>query len=222
MLSSLAIIPDGNRRYAFKNGLSFAKAYAAGMDKTREAVEWCADSGVRTATVWTLSTENLQRTRAELGVFLGLVENRFRSLLDSEELVDNGIRLKFVGRLGMLPQGVQDVCARLEEQTRNCSRFVLNMALGYGGQAELVDAIKALQAKALPVTEENLAGCLYVPESPDLIIRTGGTKRLSGFMPWQSAYSELYFSEKLWPEFTKQDFDAAVADYASRERRFGH
>lgn len=222
MLRSIAFIPDGNRRYARKQGIDFANAYARGFDKTKQVFEWSLGvSGLRELTMWTISTENLKRQGIELSVFTRLLDAKLREAKTDPLVVDNEVRVNVIGRLELLPHKVQEAAKELMASTADNTRYVLNLAIGYGGRQELIDAVQAMVANDLPVTEESLSDCLYTPTEPDLIVRTGGEQRLSGFMPWQSAYSELYFSDKLWPEFDRGDFDDAVASYNSRQRRFG-
>ncbi|MCD6522797.1 MAG: di-trans,poly-cis-decaprenylcistransferase [Candidatus Diapherotrites archaeon] len=223
MLDSIAFIPDGNRRYAKKYNISLAEAYAKGFNKVREALDWSLNTKpkIKEASIWGLSTENLQRDGNELFIFLRLLRMKLKELLNEPLIKEHEVRVKFAGRIYLLPDSIQKLVSEVTEATKDYSQYTINIFLGYGGRAEIIDAVQKLISKGLPVTEENLTKCLYVPTSPDLIIRTGNTQRLSGFMPWQSAYSELYFSEKLWPEFSESDFDEAIAEYRRRERRFG-
>ncbi|MCK4328061.1 MAG: di-trans,poly-cis-decaprenylcistransferase [Candidatus Diapherotrites archaeon] len=222
MLRSIAFIPDGNRRYAAKNGLNFARAYSAGFEKTRQVFEWCLDvPKLNELTVWTISTENLSRTGVELSVFTRLLNTKLVEAKNDPLVTDNGVKVNVIGRLEMLPYYVQEAASELIRSTAENTGRVLNLAIGYGGRQELVDAVQSVVAAGLPATEENISSALYTSTEPDLIVRTGDTQRLSGFMPWQSAYSELYFSKKLWPEFTRSDFDEAVSSFSGRARRFG-
>ena len=222
MLSSIAFIPDGNRRFARKNAVGFAKAYSAGFDKTRSVFEWCLDvPKLNELTIWTVSTENLKRTGAELSVFMHLLEKKLAEAKADHLLLDNDVRVNVVGRLEMLPHKVQQAARELMRSTVENTAYVLNLAIGYGGRQEMLDAVRSLVSQGLPVTEEHLSRAMYTQATPDLIVRTGGEQRLSGFLPWQSAYSELYFSKKLWPEFGREDFDDAISSFNSRKRRFG-
>jgi len=222
MLTSIAFIPDGNRRFARKNLLSLATAYTTGFEKGKDIFRWILDyPEVKEVTLWAISTENLKRSSIELTVFLKLLKNYLKGLVNDKEIHENGVRIKIIGKLELLPKGVQQACEEVMQATRHNTQRVLNLAIGYGGHTEIVDAVAAIVKQGDPVTEETIENSLYTKNSPDLIVRTGGTQRLSGFMPWQSAYSELYFSEKLWPEFSKQDLKNAVQDFDSRKRRFG-
>lgn len=222
MLRSIAFIPDGNRRFAQKLGVDFTKAYSAGFDKTKEVFEWCLDvPGLDELTMWTISTENLQRQGIELSVFTKLLHKKLIEAKTDPLVVDNEVKINVIGRLELLPRKVQEAAIELMTSTANYSNYALNLAIGYGGRQELIDAIQTMVANDLPLTESSLSECLYTKAEPDLIVRTGGEQRLSGFLPWQSAYSELYFSDKLWPEFDRDDFEGAIESYNTRTRRYG-
>ena len=222
MIRSIAFIPDGNRRFARKNAVGFAKAYSTGFEKTRSVFEWTLDiPKLNELTMWTISTENLKRTGAELSVFMHLLEKKLIDAQTDPLLLDNDVRIDVIGRLEMLPHAVQLAATELMRSTAENTAHILNLAIGYGGRQELLDAVQSLVSQGLPVTEEHLSRAMYLRTEPDLIVRTGGEQRLSGSLPWQSAYSELYFSKKLWPEFEREDFDDALSFYNSRERRFG-
>ncbi len=221
MISSIAFIPDGNRRFARKQGVNFAKAYDAGFQKTRQVFEWSLDvPKLNELTMWTISTENLQRTGAELAVFTTLLNKKLVEARSDSLILDNDVRVNVVGRLELLPKAVHTAATELMRCTAENTSRVLNLAIGYGGRDELLHAAQ-LAATTGSITEESIKQNLYVSTEPDLIVRTGGSQRLSGFMPWQSVYSELYFSDKLWPEFEKEDFDDAVISYSTRHRKFG-
>lgn len=222
MLHSVAFIPDGNRRYALKNALSLAESYSLGFQKAEDVADWCFEhKGIREATIWSLSTENLKRSSIELTDFMDILKFKLDEAREREKVHRDKIRFRIAGRLDLLPKRVSESARKLEEATEIYSNRTVNLCIGYGGRAELMEAFKKLVDSGKELNEENLETFLYLPESPDLIIRTGGNKRLSGFMPWQSTYSELHFSNKLWPEFSRSDFEKALNDFYSRERRFG-
>lgn len=222
MLESIAFIPDGNRRYASENGLSLAEAYSLGFDRARKVTDWCFEKPeIKEVTIWSISTENLKRNPLEVRSFMDLLKEKLDFFLDDPEIHKNEIKVRVVGKLEMLPHKVRGSAKKLMDATSGYSKKTVNMCMGYGGRAELVDAITKLVAQGGKVTEDRVSSALYLDTTPDMIVRTGGTKRLSGFMPWQSAYSELYFSKKLWPEFQKRDLSDAITDFHSRERRFG-
>ncbi|MCD4740308.1 di-trans,poly-cis-decaprenylcistransferase [archaeon] len=221
MLDSIAFIPDGNRRYALNNNLSLLKAYSLGFDTAQNIAEWCFERGMTEVTVWSVSTENLKRNPTELQIFLSLFKDRLELVLNEERIHKEHIRVNVIGKLDLLPEAIHAVAKNLMQTTKNYQDKTLNLCMGYGGRAEILDAVNRLVSDKKPITEESLTQALYLKSSPDLIIRTGNTQRLSGFLPWQSAYSELYFSKKLWPEFNRKDLDLAIEDYNNRERRFG-
>lgn len=222
MLHSIAFIPDGNRRYAMKHRISLLEAYTLGFDKARQAVEWSFQQPrLREVTIWGLSTENLNRSKSELSAFALLLKEKLYEVLKSDLVHEEEVKVNVVGRLSLLPKPIQKAARELVDSTKHYSRKIVNVCLAYGGRAEIVDAVNRLIKQGKPVTEKELAKALYLDTEPDLVIRTGNTLRLSGFLPWQTAYSELYFSNKLWPEFEKTDFDEAVEDFRRRQRRFG-
>lgn len=224
----IVFIPDGNRRWAKQNGKQVLEGHAAGIDKLRDIAEWCRDAGIKTVTFWGFSSENFNRDRSEVQGLMELFIKKFSEFRDRSEVHKNRIRVKFLGRLHLLPKPLQDKLAEVEKETAAYSDHSLNFLVAYGGRQELVDACNAAIADAKAgkisgVTEESFGNYFYLRglPDPDLIIRSSGEMRLSGILPWQSGYSELYFSEKLWPEFSREDFDKALAEFSRRKRRFG-
>jgi len=229
-LSSLAIIPDGNRRYAQKNNIAVEQAYLAGFRKSEEVVRWCNDSGVKTLTYWALSLDNFsKRSTDELSLLFKLMKSHAQRVLDSQAYKDNAVTVRFFGKRELLPAELNRMLSKVEKRyPENRGGLALNMGIAYSGRDELLNAAQRLatdiasdRVRANSLTESEFEKYLYLRESPDLLIRTGDSHRLSGMMPWQTVYSELFFSPKLWPEFTKADFDEAVAFYDSAERKFG-
>jgi tritrans,polycis-undecaprenyl-diphosphate synthase [geranylgeranyl-diphosphate specific] len=224
----VAFIPDGNRRWAKQRGKPLLEGHRAGIDNIRSVMCWCRDAGIRTVTMWGFSLENFSRGKEEVGGLFDLFVSKFREFKSHEELHENRIGVRFFGRMGLLPRDLRARLEEIEQETEGYGDYRLNILVAYGGRAEIVDACNAAIADALSgkigkVDEASMGGYFYlagVPE-PDLVIRTSGEMRLSGLLPWQSGYSELFFSEKLWPEFGKKDLDAALSDYARRKRRFG-
>jgi tritrans,polycis-undecaprenyl-diphosphate synthase [geranylgeranyl-diphosphate specific] len=229
-LSSLAIIPDGNRRYAQKNNIAVEQAYLEGFRKSEEVVRWCGDSKVKTLTYWALSLDNFsKRSSDELGLLFRLMKSHAQRVLDSQVYKDNNVTVKFFGKRELLPAELDKMFSKVEDMyPERKTGLVLNMGIAYSGRDELLNAVQRLasdiasdKVRANSLTESEFEKYLYLSESPDLLIRTGDSHRLSGMMPWQTVYSELFFSPKLWPEFSKDDFDAAVEFYDSTERKFG-
>ena len=228
MLKHLAIIPDGNRRWAKKNKVSLKRGYVQGIERMGDLLKWCREENIRMLTIWGFSMENFARTKNEVRSLFGLFSQRLDEALKEDEYHKNRVRVRFFGRRDQFPKHIQQKIAELEEQTAHYNRFYLNLFFGYGGRVEIVDACQAIVDKARQgtvkkVTETMFASQLYTTgmPDPDLIIRTSNETRLSGFLPWQGAYSELYFSKKLWPDFTRRDLKAALRDYARRQRRYG-
>ena len=220
MLKSIAIVTDGNRRYAAKSGISLKDAYTTGFDKAEEVFDWCLEiPELNTATVYALSTENLNRNFAELEVLYRLYVDYFKKLAENPKIYDSGVKVRVICERHLLKnQALLNAIAALEEKTSNNDKRKLNIALAYGGRAELIQAVNSIQGT---VTEQALQEKLYEQQDVDLVIRTGGTQRLSNFLTWQTAYSEFFFTDKLWPELDRQTFDKAIDFYESTRRNFG-
>jgi undecaprenyl diphosphate synthase len=220
----IAIIPDGNRRWAKKMGLSTQEGYSKGIEHIGDVLKWCKESDVRMLTMWGFSTDNFKRDKAEVSGLFDLFKDNLKKALESDEKNRYEVRVRFFGRINLFPSEIQKMIKKAEEMSSKNSKYQLNLLLSYGGKEEIVDAVNSIIREGVKeVDEETIANHLYtagVPD-PDLIIRTSGEQRLSGLMPWQSAYSEFYFSEKLWPEFSKEDFKEALEIYAKRKRRYG-
>jgi short-chain Z-isoprenyl diphosphate synthase len=226
----IGVILDGNRRWARAAGNSSREGHQAGAAKIRELLGWCAETDVEVVTLWMLSTDNLDRPEHELGPLLSIVEGAVRDLA-----ADGRWRVHHVGAMEALPERTQRVLAEAEDVAGRRSGILVNVAVGYGGRQEITDAVRALLAKraadgetlervASTLRVEDIAEHLYTSgqPDPDLVIRTSGEQRLSGFMLWQSAHSEYYFCDVYWPAFRKVDFLRALRDYAARHRRYGH
>lgn len=223
----LAIIPDGNRRWAKQHGLPLIEGHRVGIDKLRDVLEWCRKLGIRMVTFWGFSTENFERDREEVELLMKLFEEKIDEI-NKEEVHKNRIRVRVFGRKELLPKKVRKKIEEFEKETEGYSDYFINILLAYGGKQEIVDACNSMlkdfkEGKLKSVTEEEFPKYLYTKDlpEPDLVIRTSGEMRLSGFMPWQTSYSELYFCPKLWPDFSEEDLRAAVDDYRRRKRRFG-
>jgi len=231
----LGIILDGNRRYALEHGVSDVRdAYALGAEKLDEVLQWCADIGITAVSLWVFSTDNFRRPAGEISGILSAVESKLRRLADHPSSRRLGLRVRAVGKLDLLPDSTIAAIRAAEEATAANRAMVLTFAVAYGGRQEIIDAVQAmlrektkqgedLQAIIDGVTEETIGQYLYAPDlpDPDLIIRTSGEIRLSGFLLWQSANSEFYFCDAHWPAFRKVDFLRAVRAYQQRGRRFG-
>jgi len=220
----LAIIMDGNRRWARAQGLPTLEGHRRGYDRIKEVGDWCIDRGITTLTVYAFSTENWKRSVEEVAYLMDLLKIGLTHEIGG--FIAKGIRLQVIGeREGLSPE-LQQAIAEAEQKTAGGTRGLLNLAINYGGRLEIVRAVQKLMndgVTADQISEELITGALWTAgqADPDLIIRTSGEQRLSGFLTWQSVYSELYFCQKHWPEFGEADLDAALEDYAQRQRRFG-
>jgi undecaprenyl diphosphate synthase len=224
----IAIIMDGNGRWATARGLPRVLGHRAGAQAVRRVVEACRELGVGVLTLYAFSWENRDRPREEIHELMSLLDEFIAH--EQPTLLANGIRLRAIGRLGELPEGVIGNLRRVIDETSHGSRMTLILALSYGGRQEIADAARRRAAQVrrgelLPeqIDETALAGVLDTAglPDPDLLIRTSGEQRLSNFLLWQSSYTELYMTQTLWPDFTKADLLEAIAEYERRERRFG-
>ena len=231
----LGLILDGNRRYALERGfVDPLEAYALGARKLDDMLLWCDELSIPAVSLWVLSTENFRRDASEVSGILETVEAKLVQLARHPRTHRLGVRVRAVGKLDLLPDSVVAAIREAEEATAANRGMVLTIAVAYGGRQEIIDAMQAmLREKAKQgedletiiegISEETLAQYLYTPDlpDPDLIIRTSGEVRLSGFLLWQSAYSEFYFCDVHWPAFRKTDFLRAVRAFQQRDRRFG-
>ncbi|MEM3408072.1 MAG: polyprenyl diphosphate synthase [Candidatus Micrarchaeia archaeon] len=226
----LAIIPDGNRRWAKRKGKSIKEGHWAGIQKLKKLIEWCKDLDVTTLSIWILSTENMKRSKEEVDALFDLFNKMLDELLSSKdfEKARKEISITFVGDFSSFPKEIKDKIDRIHKLTSKNKKYKLGIFCNYGGRKELIDAANkmikdAKTGKLNEVNENTFSNYLYAPHlgDPDIIFRSGGEVRLSGFMPWQSVYSELYFCKKLWPDITKKDFYSAIEEIKKRERRFG-
>ena len=221
--SHIAIIMDGNGRWANRRSLPRIAGHKAGIDPVRSTVETCARLGIEALTLYAFSVENWKRPRHEVETLWRLL--RFYLRRELPELMENNIRLSAIGRLAALPRPVQDELAEVVDATSRNTGLQVNLAINYGGRAELVDAVNSLieEFGALPVTEEAIRSKLYTANlpDPDLLIRTSGEMRISNFLLWQIAYAELYVTDTLWPDFKRADLLQAVLAFQQRDRRFG-
>ncbi|MFG2817665.1 MULTISPECIES: isoprenyl transferase [unclassified Streptomyces] len=225
----IGVIMDGNRRWAKAAGSSTVHGHRAGAEKIEEFLGWCDETDVKVVTLWLLSTDNFDRPQDELGPLLDIIDGVVRTLAE-----DGRWRVHHVGTRDLLPAGMQQTLKEAEEGTAHVDGIVVNVAIGYGGRQEIADAVRSMLADAQDkgVTMAELTESVDVDmigrhlytgaqPDPDLVIRTSGEQRLSGFMLWQTAHSEYYFCEVFWPAFRKVDFLRALRDYAARHRRYG-
>jgi undecaprenyl diphosphate synthase len=213
----VAIITDGNGRWAERNGLPTLEGHRAGADVVKERLRDAARLGIEELTVFSFSTENWNRSDDEVSGLMAMFAERIRA--ETPELDSEGVRMRFVGRREGVSEELVELMRWAEETTAANKRITLFVAFNYGGRAEIVDAARAFDG----TTEEEFRNCLYAPEmhDPDLLIRTSGEQRISNYLLWQCAYSEFVFRDELWPDFTREAFEEALGEFQDRKRRFG-
>lgn len=220
-LKHIGFIMDGNGRWAKKRGMPREYGHKFGADTFEKIMEYCGNMGVDATTFYVFSTENWKRPKKEVDSIMGLLS---RYLDDCEKKLDKyDIRFIFLGDKSVFPRDMRKKMTEIEERSAS-HKYIVNLALNYGGRDEIVSAVNALIREGRgDITEQDITAALYTKESPelDLIIRTGGDMRISNFLLWQSAYAELYFTDVLWPDFSVKDVDAAVENFMNRKRRFG-
>jgi undecaprenyl diphosphate synthase len=213
----VAIITDGNGRWAAERGLPAIEGHQAGADAVKARLRDAAEFGIRELTVFSFSTENWTRPADEVDGLMAMFVERIDR--ETPELDSEGVRMRFIGRRESVGEGLRERMRWAEEKTAANERITLFVAFNYGGRAEIVDAARSFEGGS----EDDFRDLLYAPEmhDPDLLIRTSGERRISNFLLWQCAYSELVFSDALWPDFSREAFEAALAEYETRRRRFG-
>ncbi|MCL2115393.1 MAG: polyprenyl diphosphate synthase [Methanobrevibacter sp.] len=231
MPKHIAIIMDGNRRYSkIQGNINVIKGHEIGVDTLEKVLDWSIDLGIEIVTAYAFSTENFNRPQKEVEGLMNLFVKNFKRIVEHEKIHKNEVKVKVVGKLELLPENVREAIDEAEESTKHYTKKLFNLAIGYDGRLEIIDAIKKIvkEIESGKISEDDIDEDLvnknlYTAglEDPNLIIRTSGEERLSGFLLWQSSYSELYFCDSLWPELRKIDFLRAMRSYQERERRFG-
>ena len=226
----LAIIMDGNRRFAKELGLPPNAGHIFGRDKLEEVLEWCFELGIKNLTVYAFSTENFDRDSNEVKALMNLCKNELKKAAKDSRIHKNQVRIRVIGRLDLLPEEISKAAQDIMEKTKDYNNYSLNIAIAYGGREEILQAIKKIASdvkenklKIDDIKESIVSKYLYtngLPD-PDIILRTSGEERISNFLLWQLAYSELYFSDVYWPAFQKRDFLRAIKTCQERKRRFG-
>ncbi|MGQ9479058.1 MAG: polyprenyl diphosphate synthase [Thermoproteota archaeon] len=230
--SHIGIIMDGNRRWAESKGMDKLIGHFFGAKKVEEVIKWCYELDINTVTLYVLSTENLKRPSEEINLLMRLFKDKLRELMEKNILHEYKVRFKVIGRRDLVPMDIMQYIEKIERETEHYSSNYLNIAFAYGGRAEIVDAVRRIASEASQglirpeeINEETISSRLYTAHlpnpDPDLIIRTSGEERLSNFLLWQSAYSELVFIDVYWPDFRKIDLLRAVRTFQRRRRRFG-
>lgn len=216
---------DGNRRWARQNGKISLEGHKEGYKKLKEALVWIKESGINEAIVYAFSTENWKRAEEEVGALMKLLTFALSNEIDS--LLKQGVRLKFAGDLAMFPENFRKMLDNAVEVTKNNGPLTLTVALSYGGRAEIIDVVKKIanlpKDEIEKITEDSIEQFFWTcgMSDPDLIIRTGGECRMSNFLPYQSVYSELFFTKTLWPDFSREEFEAILKDFGERKRNRG-
>lgn len=226
----IAIIMDGNRRYAKELGLETREGHLAGKEKIRDVLNWCLKLGIRNLTVYAFSTENFNRDESEVNFLMELIETTLKEMADDPEVEEKKIRIQVIGEKELVPESMQETIRYAEEKTKDNDQYTFSMAIAYGGRQEIISALKDIAAKVKngelevdDINEEMVSEYLYTTgmPDPDLVLRTSGELRISNFLLWQLAYSELYFTDVYWPSFRYIDLLRAIRSYQKRARRFG-
>jgi len=218
----LGIIIDGNRRWAKERGLPAFEGHRQGLENVRKAVFWCKNRGIKILTLFVFSTENWKRSKIEVNYLMKLFKQAINKQ-NIQKFHKQGIKIKVIGQREKLAKSLEKTIEDVEELTKNNKEMVLNFALSYGGRADIVETVKKIIKKKIPIekiTEDVISQNLSASDL-DLMVRTGKEQRISNFLIWQAAYSELYFCEKYWPAFTENDLDKTFKEYNRRQRRFG-
>lgn len=223
-IAHLGIIMDGNRRWAKDHNLPSIFGHKKGVETLENVGDWCIARGIKYLTVWAFSSENWSRPEDEISYLMKLMKEVAISKVSV--FMKKGVKLNILGRLSELPHETQDAIRKAVEKTKNNAKVIMNVAINYGGRNEILDAIKQIvkeKVESEKITQELVRSHLYAPEipEPDLVIRTGGEQRTSGFLLWETHYSEWYFSKQRWPEFSEEELDRAIEDFKSRKRNFG-
>jgi len=221
----IAVIPDGNRRWAQKRKKPVWWGHAAGARKMEQFANWCSEHPeIKTVSIYALSTENLKRSPQELNRLWGIYQKEFKAMIKSRQIKQNGLRVKIIGNNALWRSDVKQAAADVMRATKNYTGGVLNILLAYGSKFEIVRGIKKLLNKGIhkvPLAEDAFQKLLMVNQPVDLLIRTGGQHRLSNFLLYQAAYAEIYFTDTLWPDFTKKEFEKILRWFKKQKRKFG-
>jgi tritrans,polycis-undecaprenyl-diphosphate synthase [geranylgeranyl-diphosphate specific] len=226
----IAIIMDGNRRFAQELGLSWEAGHVFGKEKIEEVLDWCFELGIRVLTVFAFSTENFKRSEKEVETLMNLLKQELDVAKEDSRVHKNKVRIQILGKLDSLPKDIQESARSIMKLTRSYKTYYLNIALAYGGREEIIQAIQRMgsdikkgKLKLKDISQNTVSSYLYTKglPDPDLILRTSGEERISNFLLWQLAYSELYFCDVYWPAIRKRDFLLAIRTYQQRKRRYG-
>jgi len=217
----VAIILDGNRRFAKKNAWKPWKGHESGAETVENLLDWCKELDIKELTLYALSIENLKREKEELDHLLDILKKEFIKFKEDPRIEENKVKIRVIGDISLLPKDIQEICEEIQEKTKNNNNYTINFCIAYGGRQELMQAIKKLKQENKEINEENIKNALWLSSEPEIIIRTGKRLRTSNFLPWQASYSEWFFLDKLWPEFTKKDLENCIEQFKQRQRNFG-
>ncbi|MBW2963420.1 di-trans,poly-cis-decaprenylcistransferase [Candidatus Woesearchaeota archaeon] len=218
----IGIILDGNRRWAKRQGWKPWQGHEKGFDKLDNLFDWLLELDIFELSLYCFSIQNFDRPEIEKKFLFDRFRLEAKKLLEDKRIYDNKVKIRFAGRLEMFPSDMQELMKQVMEKTASHDKYIVNFAMAYGGREEIVDGVKKLVASGEAVNKDNIQKNMWVPEDMDVVIRTSGEFRTSGFFPWQAHYAEFFFLEKCWPEFEKEDLIRIVEEFkAKRERRFG-
>ncbi len=224
----VGIILDGNRRYAKKNTWKPWKGHGKGAENVRNLLSWAKELDIKEITLYSLAIKNLQRSKEEVDELMNLFRKHFSDPKFLKKANEENVRINFAGKLSLLPDDVQEICNELSEKTKNNTKYIANFAIAYDGREEILSGVKKICEKVKKgemqigdISEKTFSENLYINSEPDFIIRTGGDNRASNFLTWQGSYTEWFFLDVLWPEFTKKHLVDCIDMYKKRERRFG-
>ena len=227
-INHIGLILDGNRRFSKKLMKEPWKGHEYGAKKIEELLDWTSEIGIKELTLYCFSIENFNRPEKEFNYLMDLFRKEIPNLISDKRVNENEIKVNFIGRIDKFPDDIKENMINVMEKTKHHNKFILNFAMAYGGRTEIIDAVKKIvdetkqgKISSEDIDEDFFKEYLYLQSEPDLIIRTSGEQRISGFLLWQGSYSEFCFCKKLWPEFTKEDFVKIIDDFKKRERRFG-
>lgn len=224
----IGIIMDGNRRFAEKLMKKPWMGHKWGAEKVKSVVQWSRDNNIKEITLYTLSLDNFNRPKKEFETLMELFNKEFKNGTLIEDIHKNKIKINMIGEINRLPANIQKTIKKLEQSTKDYSNFTINFAIAYGGKNEIINAAKRIaeqtakgKIKTKNINEDLFKKYLYLKNQPDMIIRTGGEKRLSDFLTWHASYSELFFLDTLWPELTEEEFVNCITEFTKRKRKFG-
>ena len=224
----IGIIMDGNRRFAKRLMIQPWRGHEWGAEKVRSMMEWIKSSNIKELTLYTLSLDNFNRPKKEFDMLMEIFKKELSNEEFKKDIQENNIKINVIGNIKLLPEDIQELLKKTINTTKNNKSFTMNLAIAYSGRQEITDAVKDITEQAIDkkikikdINPETINKKLSITNAPDMIIRTGGEKRMSDFLTWQSVYSELFFIDTLWPEFTEDEFNDCIDEFSKRKRRFG-